>query len=155
MKKWKRWLAALLILTAWGCGAGKEPQPARVVTEITVICSGSASMTRRYFNTAEKMQLILQRIREIGLRDTPDMDPEPIRARLMHITLSFSDGSQKIYSQKGDRWFRENGNAWKEVDPVKGAQLYFAILLTKSDEEAPQVYRPRPNQLPGTGKIGV
>ncbi len=153
MKKKILCLAALVMLTLLGCGAKQPPKPPRVVTSISVMCSNSAVLQRRYYNTDEKMQLILQKIRGIGLRDTPDTDPEGIIGRTLHITITFSDGTQKIYSQKNDRYFREGNGPWTQVDATLGAQLYLTILQTPGNGQAAQIYKPHPIQLPGTGNL--
>ncbi len=155
MRKRKLWLAALVLLALLGCSAKKPPKPHRVVTSISVTCSNCAVLQRRYYNTEEKMQLVLQKIREIGLRDTPDRDPEAIVGRTMHIIITFSDGTQKIYSQKNDRYFREGSGPWTQVDAALGAQLYLTILQTPGDGKDTQIYKPHPIRLPGTGNLQV
>ena len=149
MKHHKLLPALLLLVGLLGCMARPKPKPPRIVTQIHVICDGCASLSRKYFHTDEKMQLILQQIRSIGIRDTPEEDPEAWKARTIQISLIFSDGSRKLYTLKSDRYFREDSGAWKQIDPEQARNLYLAILLTPSDEETLQLFRPHPIRLPG------
>ena len=144
MKKWILWLTALLLLTATGCRAKQEPKPLKVVSEIVVNCENCASLTRRYYNTEEKMQMVLGHIRKVGIQDTPEIDPETLSSRLININIIFSDGSRKVYSLKGNCYFRESGGTWKEISEEKAAEFYLDLLLTPSDEEPPRLFRPRP-----------
>ena len=153
MKHRKPLLAIILLLSLLGCMARPKPKPPRVVTQIIVTCEGCASLSRKHFNNDEKMQLILQQIRSIGIQDTPQDDPEAMKARTIQITLVFSDGSRKLYTQKSDRYFREDSGTWKEIDTEKARNLYLAILLTPGDEELLQLPRPHPIRLPGMGSF--
>ena len=148
MKKWVKWLILLAAVVTLGCGARKEPSPVKLVSSITVICENHGSTSRRYYNTDEKMRLILYHIRSIGIRDTPQQDPENMIAPTIHITLTFSDGSTKIYLHKGDRYFREGSDPWREINPEKTAGLYQLIQLMPSDEEGPHLLRPHPTMIP-------
>jgi hypothetical protein len=151
MKHHKLLPALIALFVLLGCMARPKPTPPRIVTQIIVTCEGCSSLSRKYFNTDEKMQLILRQIRSIGIQDTPHEDPEMMKARTIQISLVFSDGSRKLYTQKSDRYFREESGPWKEIDPENARNLYLAILLTPSDEEVPQLMRPHPIRLPGMG----
>lgn len=148
MKKMKILLAALALVTCFGCGSKPEPKPLRVVTHITVTYEDSGAIERRFFNTEEKMQLLLHHIRSIGIRDTPDTDPETVTAPLIHITLAFSDGTYKVYTHKGSEYFREDNQPWKQISPEKTQGLYQLLMLMPGDEEAPHLLRPHPQHLP-------
>ena len=153
MKHRKALLALILLFFLLGCMRRPKPTPPRIVTRITVTCDGCASLSRKDFHTDEKMQLILQQIRAIGIQDTPQEDPEPMKARTIQISLVFSDGSRKLYTLKSDRYFREGSAPWKEIDTEKARNLYLAILLTPGDEELLQLPRPHPIRLPGMGSF--
>lgn len=148
MKKWILCLTALVLMAVTGCGKRQEPKPLKVVTQIVVNCENCASLTRRYYNTEEKMQMVLQHIRGIGIQDTPQIDPETIQSRVIHINIIFSDGSRKVYSMKSNNYFREGNGPWKEINADIAAAFYLDLLLTPSDEEAPHLHRPHPIRIP-------
>ena len=133
MKRWLIIFAATLVLL--GCGV-KQPQAVpKLVQSITVVARHGDQVDRRFFNTDEKMQVLLHHIRAIGLRDTPDVDPETIGGAVIEITLSFSDGTFKAYTHKGDRYFREDNGPWKQIAPEKVQGLYQLLMLMEDDPE--------------------
>lgn len=94
MKRWLILLAAALVLL--GCAVKRQDVPPKLVQSITVVARHGDRADRRFFNTDEKMQVLLHHIRAIGIRDTPDIDPETLGGPVIEITLSFSDGTFKI-----------------------------------------------------------
>lgn len=133
MKRWLILLGAVVLLL--GCTV-KQPQfSPRLVQSVTVIIRHGNQVDRRFFNTDEKMQVILHHIRAIGIQDTPDEDPENISGTLIEITLAFSDGTFKAYTHKGERYFREDGGPWKQIAPEKVQGLYQLLMLMEGDPE--------------------
>lgn len=153
MKAWIKWIVLLSTLAILGCTARKEPQPPRVVQQIVVTVEDPQIQQRRFYNTDTKMRLILYHLRAIGIRDTPKQDPELIRDTVIHITLTYSDGSVKTYTHKGDRYFREDDQPWSEINPEKAAGLYQLIVMMPSDEERSRVYRPTITVFPPPPKL--
>ena len=140
----------LAVAALLGC-RGREPMPApgvRLVKQIVVTCEDGADFTRRFYNTDEKMRYILHFVRSMGIQDTPDTDPETVHARTICISITFSDGSQKLYRQKGDRYFQEGTGPWREISPEKVSGLYQAILTTPSDPEEGRLFRNPHTLLP-------
>lgn len=147
MKRWIKWVVLLFVLAALGCTPREEPIPPKIVTQIVVTCEGYHTAERRFYNTDTKMRLILYHLRSIGIRDTPKEDPELYKDKTIHITLTYSDGSTKIYSHKGDRYFREDDGPWSEIQPEKVAGLYQLLMMMPSDPEKSHLYRPHSNRL--------
>ncbi len=148
MKKTHILLLIFLLLILAACAFREPAKPLRVVTSITVTYEEHGTIERRFFNTEEKMQLLLHHIRSIGIRDTPDTDPETVTAPLIHITLALSDGTFKVYTHKGTQYFREDNGDWKQISPEKTQGLYQLLMLMPSDDEAPHALRPHPQHLP-------
>lgn len=120
-------IIAALLLTLSGClhQSGRQPviENWKVVSEITVTCEHEGEVTRRIYTNQKKMRLILNAIRQLGQKFKPDVDPENLRLRTYCITLTHSDGSQRIYCTKGDRYIRQCREAWQEADPEKVSEL--------------------------------
>ena len=133
MKRWLILLAAALVLL--GCAVKRQDVPPKLVQSITVVARHGDRVDRRFFNTDEKMQVLLHHIRAIGIRDTPDIDPETLGGPVIEITLSFSDGTFKAYTHKGDRYFREDNGPWKQIAPEKVQGLYQLLMLMDADPE--------------------
>ena len=133
VKRWLILLAAALVLL--GCAVKRQDVPPKLVQSITVVARHGDRVDRRFFNTDEKMQVLLHHIRAIGIRDTPDIDPETLGGPVIEITLSFSDGTFKAYTHKGDRYFREDNGPWKQIAPEKVQGLYQLLMLMDADPE--------------------
>ena len=133
MKRWMILFAAAVILL--GCVAKHQDAVPNLVQSITVVARHGDQTDRRFFNTDEKMQVLLHHIRSIGIRDTPDVDPETVSGAVIEITLFFSDGSLKAYTHKGDRYFREDNGPWKQIAPEKVQGLYQLLMLMEADPE--------------------
>lgn len=153
MKKCRFLLVALLLCALFGCGEKEAPKPLRLVNHITVTFEEGGVSQRIFYNTEEKMQLLLHHIRTIGIRDTPDTDPETLTASMIHITLAFSDGTYKSYTHKGTEFFREDNGPWKQISPEKVQGLYQLLMLLPGDEEEPHLLRPHPQRLPNRGDL--
>lgn len=148
MKRGIKWIVLLFVLAALGCTPREEPVPPKIVTQIVVTCEGYHTAQRRFYNTDTKMRLILYHLRSIGIRDTPKEDPEPMNDKTIRITLTYADGSTKIYCHKGDRYFREDEGPWSEISPEKVAGLYQLIMMMPSDSEKSHLHRPHPLLIP-------
>ncbi len=79
------------------------------------------------------MQRVLLHIRSLGPLFSPDVDPEPLAAHTICITLTCADGSRKIYLQKAERYFRSGDAAWQQISPEKGSSLLQVLQETPSD----------------------
>lgn len=137
MKKAGFWLLMLILLCVF---SGCQPQRqmainGKLVTQIVVTSEDHAQFTRRFYNTNEKMQLILLYIRSLGPRFTPEEDPESLPGRIICITMRCADGSQKIYRQKDTLYFQEGNSPWMQMDPERGSQLHRILVHTPSDPE--------------------
>ena len=133
MKRFVFLLATAFLLI--GCAVKQQQVPPKLVKSITVVARHGDRVDRRFFSTDEKMQVLLHHIRAIGIRDTPDEDPDTISAPVIEITVAFSDGTFKAYIHKGDRYFREDHGPWKEIAPEKTQGLDQLLSMMDSDPE--------------------
>ena len=137
MKKSFFLICLLTVLSAflWGCSRRDAPQNAGpVVTRIAVTCQNGPVQTQRSYTSPVKMRAILNYLRWIDPYGVPQEDPEQVDGTLFRIVMIFSDGSEKVYLQKADRYMQIDGAPWKTVDPQKALTLSQILGQMKSDE---------------------
>lgn len=120
---------------------GCKPAPAestayRVVSQIHVQYQNSGLHQRWHFNSDEKMEAVLTYLRILDPYGTPQEDPETVAGSDIFITLVFSDGSNKIYHQRSDRYLRIGDGLWKCIDPETALQLSALLGVLTSDPSA-------------------
>ena len=128
-------LLALLSSLLWGCRSQSAIQNTNpVVTRISVTCENGPVQTQRNYTSSTKMRAILNYLRWIDPYGNPQVDPEQVGGILFKIVMVFSDGSEKVYLQKADRYMQIDGAPWKTVDPQKALTLSRILGQMKSDE---------------------
>ena len=105
----------------------------RVVTGVSVTYENGTIHAQRQYTDADKMQAVLNYLRLIDPYGTPQEDPEQVDGSIFHITLSYSDGCQKTYLQKADRFMRVDGGKWQRINPELAAQLSEIVGQMTSD----------------------
>lgn len=143
-------IAAMVAVLVWSlCGcmhqSGRKPTIKNwtVVSQITVTCENGSNISRKIYNDPQKMRQILNALRDLGQKFKPDADPESLPLRSYCITLTHTDGSQRIYRTKGDRYIRQCREPWQQADPEKVSELNLLLQNLSGDEEI----RPR-KELP-------
>ena len=136
---------AALLLSFSGCLHQSGRQPAidnwKVVSQITVTCENQGQVTRRVYTDQGKMRQILNALRELGQKFTPETDPEALPLRTYCLTLTHTDGTQRIYCTKGDRYIRRCREPWQQADPEKVSELNFLLQSLPGDENVDELYR--------------
>ena len=129
-------ILSLFALLLSGCGrynpADTQPQ-CRVVTGISVIFNNGPIHAEKYYTSSNKMRAVLNYLRWIDPYGPPEEDPETVTGSSFRITLEYSDGCQKDYVQKADRFMQEDDGSWKKIDPKKALTLSQIIGLMESD----------------------
>lgn len=131
-------LSYMLLLTAC-CpqqDANTSTDAYRVVTQIHVVYQKDRIVSERKFTVDEKMQQILLYLRQISPYGIPAQDPEEVPGSVFYITLHYSDGTQKVYQQRADRFMRINGGPWKRIDPKRAVKLSQILGMMDSDTPA-------------------
>ena len=128
-------LAVLFLGLTTGCNriSSSDPTPLRIVTAVTVIYENGPINTQRHYTTDSKMQQILDYLRLIKPYGAPEEDPETAVGSNFYIVLSYSDGFQKYYRQKGDRFLQDTDGRWKKIDPAKAEELSRIVGQLESD----------------------
>ena len=131
----KFFLLCMIALLCTGCrpkdtADGSFP----VVSEITVTCEQGGTLTRQVYTTQWKMRQILNSLRVLGQQSTPSIDPETLTERIYCITLYHTDGSQRIYQTRPDRFIRTERGPWKQADPKKVSELHLLLQHLPGDD---------------------
>ena len=124
----------LLCIVLTGCCPQNSPDPpCRVVSAITAEYNSGGMQLRRNYTDQKKMRAILDYLRLLSPVDVADGYPSALSGQT-NVTLHFSDGSQRVYTQTGDGFFRKDGNPWQRIDPEKGKELQLLLSFLESDE---------------------
>ena len=107
-----------------------------VVSQITVTCEHQGTLTRQFYTSEAKMRQILNCLRSLGQKSSPPIDPDTISARTYSITLTHTDGSQRIYQTKADRYIRICRDPWQQADPEKVSELHLLLQGLPGDDPA-------------------
>ena len=134
MKKWL-WLVLTAVLLA-GCAEKKPilPQTA-VVSKITVTYQENGIDIIKNFSSQHKMRQVLDRVRILGQKYTPLIDPESLDTTLFQVQLSFSDGTQRLYHTRSDRYIRTDNGPWLQTDAQKLQALNELLLRLPPDAQ--------------------
>lgn len=131
-------LLCLLLLPLGGCSrhsTGDSPAPLRIVTEIDINFVDGPLHCRRHYNQDAKMSQVLAYLRQIDPYGKPEEDPALADGSLFQISLTYSDGSKKVYEQKADRYLRLDDGPWETIDPSKAEALGQLLGTLPSDLE--------------------
>ena len=131
-------LICLFLLPLGGCSrhsTGDSPGAHRVVTEIDITFEDGPIHCRRHYHDDEKMSQILTYLRQIDPYGKPQEDPALADGSLFQISLTYSDGSKKVYEQKADRFLRLDNGPWENIDPAKAEALGQLLGTLPSDLE--------------------
>lgn len=134
----KRFCAISVILSLvflLGCtGADSMPSKPSVVTGVTVTYENGGVTAQRYYTSDDKIRSVLNYLRWIDPYGVPEENPELSSGSSFSIVLSYSDGREKLYRQKSDRFFLEEGKPWRNIDPNKAVSLSQMLGQMESDK---------------------
>lgn len=126
-------LATVIFLTALLLSGCKEQPSVKLVTQISVDWEPGAMTEDRVYRDDGKIQRVLNRMRQLGQRYRPDVDPEQLRSPSVLITVNFNDGSRHRYQLKGDRYIRSDSHHWQQADAEKIQRLQFLLKALPGD----------------------
>lgn len=122
-------LSAALLLS--GCS---KPPDVKVVSQISVDWEQSDGAVDRVYTDPYKMQRVLNRMRQLGQRFSPELDPEGLKEPSVTITVAFNDGSHHRHQVKADRYIRTDNRLWQQTDPKQIQRLQFLLKALPGDE---------------------
>ena len=131
MKKWLCVIAAAVLLA--GCGSKTHPSGSRVVSQITVSYQENGRKTVKNYTSQHKMRQILNGFRLLGQKYTPILAPDTLRSTVFEVRLSFSNGTQRLYHTRSDRYIRTDNGPWQQTDPMRIQQLNDLLLQLPAD----------------------
>lgn len=127
----------LMVPLLMGCTREPEvPTAYRVVSQIHIRYQNNSIYQFWHFNSDEKMEAVLTYLRILDPYGTPEVDPETVTGCDFLITLVYSDGSNKIYQQRSDRFLRIGDGPWRRIDPDTALQLSQLLGVLTSDPSA-------------------
>lgn len=94
-----------------------------MVSKISVGAIPEDHQPHRVYTNQSKMRQILNSLRTLGQKTTPELDPEELPLQGHTITLFYTNGTQKIYHTKGGRYIRNLPTPWQQADSEKVSQL--------------------------------
>lgn len=115
MKKWLYILLAAVIFSGCSVKTTFLPETA-VVNQITVTYQDGNSQIVKNYTSQHKMRQILNKFRLLGQQYKPLINPENLDTTLFQVRLSFSDGSQRLYHTRSDRYIRTDDGPWRQTD---------------------------------------
>lgn len=136
----------LLLLFLSGCCPilrEHDRAPYRIITQVQIDYKNGILETQQQFFQEDNIRQILGYLRYIDPYGTPKEDPEQADGRHFDITLVYSDGSQRLYQQRSDKYMRMDGGPWKQIDPQK-ALILSGLLGMMSSDAAPAHDAPVP-----------
>lgn len=116
------------------CGCShREPENAPVCTVVTRIELSRQDGITRTYSQSEKMEKILDYLRLADPFGLPDEDPETAEGHSYRIVVYSSDGQERCYWQKSDRYMRVDGGDWQKIKKGQGQQLDELLMTLPGD----------------------
>lgn len=134
----KRKILVLFILCVGmllGCQEKNEPEIS-LVTGVEITCRHGDETIHRIYTQPGKVQRVLYYLRLQETKGYARVDPERILGDAAWIRVQLSDGKQRVYRQRADRFVSRDCHRWKRIDESWGRRLYSMMLLIPSDPVA-------------------
>jgi hypothetical protein len=112
----RRWLILILIAVALsGCQMqqGSGESVGRPVIQRIEFTGDSGC---KIFTNEEKMRKILNKIRLLGQKFSPEVDPEDIPGEELSLCILRCDGTCQEYRFKDDQYVRQGKRAWQQTE---------------------------------------
>lgn len=126
-----------LLLSGW---KKKPPEAVRVVTRLDISCYHDYGISCWTYTQPEKMEWILNHLRQRKNLGTAQTDPERLLGDAYRIDICLSDGTHHVYYQRADRYFSRQGHAWQKTDPDQAAALRAFLQKISSDAAEQTAY---------------
>ena len=117
------------------CGICCPREPDRSspqVVRVSVESSLDGAFLHREYTESPKMEAVLNYLRAIQILPPP-MDAGGPPTGACRFTLTLSNGEQRVYFQRSNRYLRKDGGPWQTVDPSPAPDLRTLLEQTPSD----------------------
>lgn len=105
----------------------------RVVTQVDITGREKDVQIHRKYTREEKTKWVLIYLGTLKPDIRPAIAPtDPIRSHYQ-ITLTYSDGKQKVFQQAAHRFFRTETQPWQSIGPAQASGLYALMRALPSD----------------------
>ncbi len=137
MKKSKLLILFFLLtgLLLPGCRSMEKPAQCRIITGVHITFDDGPFHIERQYTASPKVRAILNYLRWLDPYGLPEEDPDAVSGSQFQITLQYSDGCEKQYLQKADRFLLEDGKPWRRIDPARARTLSEMLGKMASDEK--------------------
>ncbi len=118
-----------------GCNrnaASKAPL-CRVVTQVDITGQEKDVQIYRHYTDEQKIQWVLIYLRTLKPSVRPQSPPADSKNSRYQITVTFSDGNQKIFRQAAHRYYAPDSRPWYAINPAQAAGLYTLLRAFPSD----------------------
>ena len=137
MRHYWKLLAVVLLLSALLCGCKRQAAPLEeplvFVTQIHIDYEYRQNHLLRSYTDADKMDVILYYLYGLSPHGQPEEDPEQIQGDSCKITVTLSNGQQKIYRQIGSQYLSVDFHPWQTIPQDRGSLLYHLVNHIESD----------------------
>lgn len=130
MRRWLLFILLAVMLSGCQMQKGSGVSVGRPVIQKIVV---TGEMGIKVFTNEGKMQEILHKIRRLGQKFTPEVDPEIQPGEPIFIVLYRSDGTEEQYTVKGDRFIRKGHQPWQQTESRLLLKLIGALETIPSD----------------------
>lgn len=132
----KMLILVLLAMLLAGCTRPNDDsiRPPRLVTGIEVSYNSGSIRLQRQYTDEKKMRSLLDYLRCLDVYGTAAADIPIPDVPICRITLSFSDGTCKVYEQRDHRFLRRDDGPWHYIEPEQAQELPLLLGLMESDE---------------------
>ena len=111
-----------------------EQEPAlRMVVQIDVSCSQDGESIHRSYTSENKMEAMLLYLRLLKPQGPTETNPEELLGPACKIVVRFSNGQERIYRLRADRFLSTDSHPWQSVDQAHAQELYKLVMLMSSD----------------------
>lgn len=126
-------LPVLLLLCLPGAMARRQGPSLPVVDRVEVDCRQGAVHQLRRYTSGDKMSWVLNFMRLQENLGKPEEDPEAAPGDVYIVTVHLSDGRERIYRQRADRYLQKDGKPWQKIDPAWGGNFYYLLQTLPAD----------------------
>lgn len=107
--------------------------PLVFVTQVHIDYQYRQSHLQRRYTDSDKMDVILYYLYDLSPHGQPEEDPEQIQGDSCKITVTMSDGSQRVYRQVAGQYLSVDSRPWQKISEMKGNVLYHLVNHIESD----------------------